>query len=75
MSQYRYSAVIILTLFLSSCSNFLTWHLDRGIHAASNTDSQDSFTTEPLASDSKNNAPSNINLQIDIIYNNQLILA
>jgi len=72
MSRYRYSAVIILTLFLSSCSNFLTWHLDRGIHAASNTDSQELLTREPLASDSKNNAPTNINLQIDIIYNKQI---
>jgi outer membrane protein assembly factor BamB len=72
MSNYKYSAAIILTLFLSSCSNFLTWHLDRGIHVANDTDSQELHKTEPISADSKDNVISNINLKIDIIYNKSI---
>ena len=72
MSDYKYSAAIILTLFLSSCSNFLTWHLDRGIHVANDTDSQELHKTETISADSKDNVISNINLKIDIIYNKSI---
>ena len=33
--------ISVLTVILSSCSNFLTWHLDRGIHKASNPSSSE----------------------------------
>ena len=72
MSDYKYSAAIILTLFLSSCSNFLTWHLDRGIHVANDPDSQELHKTETISADSKDNVISNINLKIDIIYNKSI---
>ncbi len=31
MTKYRIN-IILFSLILSSCSNFLTWHLDKGIH-------------------------------------------
>ena len=31
MIKYRFN-IIFLSFILSSCSNFLTWHLDKGIH-------------------------------------------
>ena len=31
MTKYKLN-IIVLCLILSSCSNFLTWHLDKGIH-------------------------------------------
>ena len=31
MIKYRFN-IILLSMILSSCSNFLTWHLDMGIH-------------------------------------------
>ena len=33
--------ISVLTVILSSCSNFLTWHLDKGIHKASNPSSSE----------------------------------
>ena len=33
--------ISVLTVILSSCSNFLTWHLDRGIHKAPNPSSSE----------------------------------
>ena len=39
----------ILTIILSSCSNFLTWHLDRGIHKASiPSSSEDASKSEDM---------------------------
>ena len=35
MTKYRFN-IILLSLILSSCSNFLTWHLDKGIHKNTN---------------------------------------
>ena len=31
MTKYIFN-IILLSMILSSCSNFLTWHLDKGIH-------------------------------------------
>ena len=36
--------ISVLTVILSSCSNFLTWHLDRGIHKASNPSSSEDIS-------------------------------
>ena len=36
--------ISVLTVILSSCSNFLTWHLDRGIHKASNSSSSEDIS-------------------------------
>ena len=39
----------ILTIILSSCSNFLTWHLDRGIHKTSiPSSSEDASKSEDM---------------------------
>ena len=35
MTKYRFN-IILISLILSSCSNFLTWHLDKGIHKNTN---------------------------------------
>ena len=43
MTKYRLN-IILLSLILSSCSNFLTWHLDKGIHK--NTTIQINSTAE-----------------------------
>ena len=37
----RYFTVIFL-LLISSCSNFLTWHLDKGIHRQANLENNES---------------------------------
>ena len=36
MIKYRFN-IILLSLILSSCSNLLTWHLDKGIHKETST--------------------------------------
>ena len=36
--------IILLSMILSSCSNFLTWHLDKGIHK--NTSLKSNSTVE-----------------------------
>ncbi len=44
MTKYKLN-IIVLCLILSSCSNFLTWHLDKGIHK--NSPLQANSTVEP----------------------------
>jgi hypothetical protein len=41
MILYRHFAVIFL-LLISSCSNLLTWHLDKGIHRQANLEVNES---------------------------------
>ena len=43
MTKYIFN-IILLSMILSSCSNFLTWHLDKGIHK--NTSQQSNSTVE-----------------------------
>ena len=43
MTKYIFN-IILLSLILSSCSNFLTWHLDKGIHK--NTTQKSNSTVE-----------------------------
>ena len=43
MTKYIFN-IILLSMILSSCSNFLTWHLDKGIHK--NTSQKSNSTVE-----------------------------
>jgi len=57
MILYRHFAVIFL-LLISSCSNLLTWHLDKGIHRQANLEVNES---------SNKIIDSNVSAKIDII--------
>ena len=67
MNKSRYFFIVITTLFLTSCSNFLTWHLDRGIHKGKNINNQESYSNVPSDNTKENISPGN-NLKIDMIY-------
>jgi outer membrane protein assembly factor BamB len=67
MNKSRYFFIVITTLFLTSCSNFLTWHLDRGIHKGKNIKDQESYSNVPSDNTKENISPAN-NLKIDMIY-------
>ncbi len=69
MNIIRYLTFLASTLILSSCSNFLTWHLDRGIHIANNDINNASDITS-LNKEIK--TTTSINLNIDIIYNKSI---
>ncbi len=47
MTKYRIN-IILLCLILSSCSNFLTWHLDKGIHKNASLKSNSSVESETI---------------------------
>lgn len=69
MNIIRYLTFLASTLILSSCSNFLTWHLDRGIHIANN----DINNASDITSFNKEiKTTTSINLNIDIIYNKSI---
>ena len=44
MIKYRFN-IILLSLILSSCSNFLTWHLDKGIHKTKSPSTSSEIST------------------------------
>ena len=62
MILYRHFTVIFL-LLISSCSNLLTWHLDKGIHRQANLEVNES-PNKILDS----NVSSNINITVTPIW-------
>ena len=48
MIKYKLNITIMLCLILSSCSNFLTWHLDKGIHKNSPLQANSNVETENI---------------------------
>jgi outer membrane protein assembly factor BamB len=69
MNKIKYFIALTSILILTSCSNLLTWHLDRGIHADKNSDNQVSSNDVSKISTSQDKISSNIIPQIDIVYN------
>tara|TARA_Y100000389_G_C17468006_1_gene527488 strand:+ start:2686 stop:3945 length:1260 start_codon:yes stop_codon:yes gene_type:complete len=53
---------IISLLFISSCSNFLTWHLDRGIHKDSSVDTTQ--VTQEASNEDEISYESNLNIEL-----------
>tara|TARA_Y100000389_G_scaffold162144_1_gene164822 strand:+ start:582 stop:1838 length:1257 start_codon:yes stop_codon:yes gene_type:complete len=58
MILYKHFTVILL-LFISSCSNLLTWHLDKGIHRQTNLE-----VNESLDKNNDSNVSSKINITV-----------
>ena len=48
MIKYKLNIIIMFCLMLSSCSNFLTWHLDKGIHKNSPLHVNSNVETETI---------------------------
>ena len=57
MTIYRFN-IILLSLILSSCSNFLTWHLDKGVHK--NTSPQTYSTSNSVSTKKNYNVSSSV---------------